>query len=109
MSPEVGHVASAEKGTVSIRGQVGSPSISCCRLVATFPPVCENGLRFVAPTHRRTKASGRLAQRERRTLTRSRSGVQIPHRPPLKPQAIGLFARWLFLCQGDRIQQLLCK
>lgn len=38
--------------------------------------------------------SGRLAQRERRTLTRSRSGVQIPHRPPLKPQAIGLFARW---------------
>lgn len=25
---------------------------------------------------------GRLAQRERRSLTRTRSGVQIPHRPP---------------------------
>ena len=27
---------------------------------------------------------GRLAQRERRSLTRTRSGVQIPHRPPEK-------------------------
>ena len=27
---------------------------------------------------------GRLAQRERRSFTHSRSGVQIPHRPPLK-------------------------
>lgn len=58
--------------------------------------VCENGSRSVGagrPADGELR-SGRLAQRERRTLTRSRSGVQIPHRPPLKPQAIGLFARW---------------
>ena len=28
------------------------------------------------------RQNGRLAQRERRSLTRTRSGVQIPHRPP---------------------------
>ena len=49
---------------------------------------------------RRTQASGRLAQRERRTLTRSRSGVQIPHRPPSKPQAIGTFPGGLFAFLG---------
>ncbi len=58
--------------------------------------VCENGFRSVGagrPADGELR-SGRLAQRERRTLTRSRSGVQIPHRPPSKPQAIGIFARW---------------
>ena len=36
---------------------------------------------------------GRLAQRERRCLTSTRSGVQIPHRPPLtqRPPAMGVF------------------
>ena len=31
---------------------------------------------------RKATKTGRLAQRERRSLTRTRSGVQIPHRPP---------------------------
>ena len=36
---------------------------------------------------------GRLAQRERRCLTSTRPGVQIPHRPPLtqRPPATGVF------------------
>ena len=36
---------------------------------------------------------GRLAQRERRCLTSTRPGVQIPHRPPLtqRPPAMGVF------------------
>ena len=38
-------------------------------------------------------AFGRLAQRERRCLTSTRSGVQIPYRPPLtrRPPAMGVF------------------
>lgn len=40
---------------------------------------------------RKAASIGRLAQRERRCLTSTRSGVQIPHRPPLKTRPEVIF------------------
>ena len=42
--------------------------------------MCENGLPY-----------GRLAQRERRCFTRTRSGVRTPHRPPCMHNGLGRF------------------
>ena len=47
----------------------------------------------------RARLDGRLAQRESASLTRKRSGVQIPQRPPTEALVTGLFlsaeaARW---------------
>ena len=47
------------------------------------------------------KSSGRLAQRERRCLTSTRSQVQILYRPPLKPQ-VRRFSSGLFFFQGNQ-------
>lgn len=47
------------------------------------------------------KSSGRLAQRERRCLTSTRSQVQILYRPPLKPQ-VRRFLSGLFFFRAIR-------
>lgn len=54
----------------------------------------------ISVTHSR-KSSGRLAQRERRCLTSTRSQVQILYRPPSKPQ-VRRFSSDLFFFQGNQ-------
>lgn len=58
---------------------------------------CDEPLRtqaFYGRMENRRKANGRLAQRERRSLTRTRSQVQILYRPPCQIRAIELPRRW---------------
>ena len=58
----------------------------------------------ISVTHSR-KSSGRLAQRERRCLTSTRSQVQILYRPPLKSQ-VRHFLSDLFFFQGNQGKQV---
>ena len=57
----------------------------------------------ISVTHSGT-STGRLAQRERRCLTSTRSQVQILYRPPLNPQ-VRRFSSDLFFFQGDQGEQ----
>ena len=57
----------------------------------------------ISVTHSGTP-TGRLAQRERRCLTSTRSQVQILYRPPLNPQ-VRRFSSDLFFFQGDQGKQ----
>lgn len=64
------------------------------RLISLFP-MTKNA------RYGRIDFRGRLAQRERRCLTSTRSQVQILYRPPLKPQ-VRRFSSDLFFFQGNQ-------
>ena len=81
-----------QRGGQARAGPAVSPG---CAVFAKAGFLCDN------KRHPFRGINGRLAQRERRCLTSTRSQVQILYRPPLKPQ-VRRFSSDLFFFQGNQ-------